>query len=155
MRKYDQAIESGKRAVELAPNGAQAHGLLGLTLSFAGHLDEAIAHHKQAIRLNPFPPYWYYFNLGISYRQKGQYEKALSEFKKALQRSPNSYLCHVGLASIYALLDRQEEAEAAAKKVMELNPNFSVARASKAWPYKNPADREMLVDALLKAGLPE
>jgi hypothetical protein len=61
----------------------------------------------------------------------------------------------MNLASIYALLDRQEEAEAAAKKVMEINPNFSVGRASKAWPYKNPADREMLVDALLKAGLPE
>ena len=29
MRKYEKAIESGKRAVELDPNGAQVHVLLG------------------------------------------------------------------------------------------------------------------------------
>jgi tetratricopeptide (TPR) repeat protein len=155
MRKYEKAIESGKRAVELDPNGANIHAFFGFTLSYTEHLDDAIAHYKQAIRLNPFPPSWYYFNLGRCYREKGQYEDALSEFKKALQRSPNSYHCHVGLASVYALLDRQEEAEATAKKLMEINPKFSVARASKTWPYKNPADRKILVDALLKAGLPE
>jgi len=54
---------------------------------------------------------------------------------------------------IYALLDRQEEAEAAAKKVLEIIPCFSVERASKAWPYKNQADLKLLVDALHKAGL--
>ena len=155
MRKHDQAIESGRRAVELAPNAAFVHGTLGFVLSYTEHLDEAVAHYKQAIRLNPFPPSWIYFNLGRCYREKGQYEDALTELKKALQRSPNSYHCHVGLASVYALLDRQEEAEAAAKKVMEMNPKFSVARASKVWPYKNPADRKILADALRKAGLPD
>jgi len=28
------------------------------------------------------------------------------------------------------------EKEAAAKKALEINPNFSTARDSKAWPYK-------------------
>jgi len=59
------------------------------------------------------------------------------------------------LASIYALLDRQEEAAAAVNKVLEINPNYSVERAAKAWPYKNPADLKRLVDAMRKAGLPE
>jgi len=155
MRKYEKAIESGKRAVELDPNGAQVHALLGLTLGYAKHLDEGIVYHKQAIRLNPFPPYWYYFNLGAIYRQKGQYEDALTEFKKSLQRSPDAYLSYLGLAAVYVFLDRQEEAEAAAKKVLEIYPSFSVGRASKAWPFKNPADLKILVDALRKAGLPE
>jgi adenylate cyclase len=154
MRKYDQAIESGKRAVELDPNGAQVHGLLGNTLSYAGHVDEAIAHIKQAMRLNPFPPYWYYFNLGRCYRQKGLYEEALTEYKKALQRSPDSYLGYLGLAIVYVFLDRQEEAEAAAKKVMELNPKFSIELSSKAWPNK-PAEHKIVVDAMRKAGFPE
>jgi TolB-like protein/Tfp pilus assembly protein PilF len=154
MRKYDKAIESGNRAVELDPNGAQVHGFLGLTLGYAGHLDEGIAHLKQAIRLNPFPPSWYYFHLGRIYRQKGLNEDSLTELKKALQRSPDTYINYLGLAITYVLLERQEEAEASAKKVIELNPKFSIARASKGWPYK-PADLKIVVNAMRKAGLPE
>jgi len=59
------------------------------------------------------------------------------------------------LAITYALLDRQEEAEAAAKKALEIDPSFSVKRASKALPYKNQANLKLILDALRKAGFPE
>ena len=153
MRQYEKAIASGEHGVALIPNGAFNHGTLGVTLSYAGRLDEAIGHLKQGIRLDPFPDYYYYNNLGRCYRMKGQYEDALSEFKKALQVSPEDQGSLLNLASIYVLLDRQEEADAEAKKFLEINPNFSVERASKAWPYKNQADLKLFVDALRKAGL--
>ncbi len=153
MRKYEKAIAAGERAVELEPNGAMIHGLFGMTLGYAGRPDEAIGYLKQGIRLNPFPAYWYFLHLGRCYMQKGQYEEALTEFKKALHRSPDSLINHRSLAAIYVLLDRQEEARAAAKKVLEIDPNFSVERVSKAWPYKNQADLKLYVDALRKAGL--
>jgi len=154
MRQHEKAIVAGKRAIELEPNGAMVHGLLGLTLSFAGRPDEAIGYLNKGIRLNPFPAYWYFQHLGRCYRQKGQYEKALTEYKKALHLSPDNAMNNYSIAAIYALLDRQEEAEAAANKVLEINPNFSVKRLSKASPYKNKADLKLLVDALIKAGLP-
>jgi tetratricopeptide (TPR) repeat protein len=87
--------------------------------------------------------------------RKGQYEDALTEYKKALNRSPDSFVNYVGLAVIYVLLERQEEAEAAAKKVIEINPKFSIGRSSTAMPYKNPADLKLIVAAMRKAGLPE
>ena len=92
-------------------------------------------------------------NLGRCYRQKGLYEEALIEYKKSLQLNPDFIWTHMSLTGIYSLLDRLKEAEAAAKKVLEINPKFSVAQASKAWPYKNPGDLKLLVDALNKAGL--
>jgi len=155
MKQHEKSIAAGERAVELEPNGSLVHAALGNTLCYAGRIDEGIDQLKQAIRLDPFPPLWYFFHLGRCYRQKGQYEDALTEFRKALQRSPDALMNHMGLAVIYALLDRQEEASAAAKKVLELNPNFSVERASKGWPYKNQADLKLVVDALHKAGLPD
>ena len=155
MRKYEKAIAAGERAVELEPNGAMIHGLLGMTLSYVGRPDEAIGYLKQGIRLNPFPAYWYFMNLGRCYLQKGQYEEALTEYKKALHRSPDSLINHRSLAAIYVLLDRQEEARAEAKKILAIDPNFSVERVSKAWPYKNPADLKFFADALRKAGLPD
>jgi len=153
MRQHEKAIAEGERAVALNPNGAFDHGLLGMTLRYAGRPDEAIAHLKEGIRLNPFPEYWYFLQLAGCYSIKGQYEEALGECKKALHHTPDALFVHLQLAAIYVLLDRQDDARAAAQKVLELNPNFSVERASKGWPYKNPERAKSAVELLRKAGL--
>lgn len=152
MRQYEKAIAAGDRSVVLEPNGADAHAILGITLSYVDRPDEAIAHFKQGIRLNPFPDYWYFFHLGRCYRMKGQYEEALTAYKKALHLAPDAFYNHASLAVIYVFLDRQEEASAAAQKALEIDPNFSVERASKTWPYKNQADLKLVIDAFRKAG---
>jgi len=153
MRQYEKAIAKGRQALELNPNGAIVNGLLGITLCYDGRLDEGIDLLKQGIRLNPFPPSWYYLHLGRCYRQKGMYEEALTELKKAADRNPDAYINHAALSAVYILLDREEEARAEAAKALEIDPNFSVERASKGWPYKNQADIKLFVDALNKAGL--
>jgi adenylate cyclase len=154
-RSYEKAIASGKRSVELQPNGALFHQLLGSTLSYAGRVDEAIAHIKQAIRLNPFPAYFYYNNLARCYAQEGQYEDAIAEYKKALQRAPNAAAYHFGLACVYALLDREEEARASAAKALELAPGFSISEYSKTSLHKDQAFTKLAVEAMRKAGFPE
>jgi adenylate cyclase len=155
MRKYEEAISSGKRSVELQPNHALAHLFLGSSLNNAGRVDEAIAHVKQAIRLNPFPGYYYYHHLGLCYLQNGQYEDALAEFKKALQRAPNAIYNHIALACMYALAGREDEARASTAKALELNPKLSVKRVSKMLKYKNEAFTKLILDGLRKAGFPE
>ena len=90
--------------MELYPNGAMVNGLLGKTLCNAGQLDEGIAYIKQGIRHNPFPAGWYYHSLGNCYTQKGQYEDALTELKKALQRAPEAAGIHGNLAVTYILI---------------------------------------------------
>jgi len=154
MRNYEKAIESSKRAVELDPNGAMVRGLLGQSYYYAGQLDKALVQLKQAIRLNPFPASWYYAHLGLIYRQKGQYEDAIREFKNAIKRSPNHYMNYIGLATVYVFSNQIEEAEAVAKKILELYPDFSVKRFSKALSYKQ-AEKSAIVEALRKSGLPE
>jgi TolB-like protein/Tfp pilus assembly protein PilF len=154
IRQYDKAIAAGERGVSFNPNGAHNHVALGIPLSFAGKMDEAINHLKHAIRLNPFPDHWVYAHLGRCYTHKGLYEDALIATKKAIHVSPDAIENYPQLAAIYALLDRQKEASAAVKKVLEIDPSFSVERI-KAWPYKNQADLKFFVDALRKAGFPE
>jgi adenylate cyclase len=153
MGQHEKAIAAGERSVSFNPNGAMVHGLLGITLGYAGRLDEGIDHLKQGIRLNPFPAYWYFYQLGRIYREKGQYEEALKAFEKALNRSPDAFAVYVHLAATYIFLGREEEARTAASKVLELYPDFSVERAKKAWGYKNQAQLQLFVDALHKAGL--
>ena len=155
MREYEKAIEEGEGSVKLEPNGAALHAMLGSTLGYAERLDEGIGHLNQAIRLNPIPPWWYYFHLGRCYRQKGEYEEALKVYEKALHHSPDAGPIHVSLAAIYVLLNRHEEANVEVRRILEVNPKFSVAHDTKAYPYKNPSDLKLYADALRQAGLPE
>ena len=155
MRQHEQAIAAGKRAVKLDPNGAQVHLILGQSLNFAGRPDEAIGYLNKAIRLNPFPPYLYPNALGQSYLLKRHYEKALTEYKKALQLAPVSPPIYIHIAVTYALLGREEEARASAEKALELAPFISVSLTAKISPYKNQTDLKLILDAMRKAGFPE
>ena len=155
MKQFEKAIAAGGRSVELDPNGAQVHLLLGQTLLYAGKPDEAIGYINKAIRLNPFPPYLYPSNLGLCYLLKGQYEKALTEYKKAVQLAPKSPPLYLYLAVIYILLDREEEARASKAKALELAPFISVGMVSKTSRYKNQADLKLVLDAMRKAEFPE
>jgi len=154
MRQYEKAIASGERSIELDPNGAQVHLLLGQSLNYAGRPEEAIVKTKKGIRLNPFPNYMYYRELGIAYNQMGQYEKALTEFKKAHQLVPESPWVIGDLAITYSLLDQQEEARILAAKCVELAPFVSVSFISNS-PFKNQEFTKRIADAMRKAGFPE
>jgi len=155
MRQYDKAIATGQRAIELGPNGADVYAKLGQTLSYAGRPDEAIEYIKKGMRLNPFPEPFYFYDLGRCYTLKEEYEKALTEYKKALQRAPKAPWPHMFLATAYSLLDRQEDARASVEKCLELAPFISVGWLSKIAPFKNQADLKIFLDAMRKAGFPE
>jgi len=153
MRQYDEAIAAGKRSVVIEPSSAASHGVLGLTLSYAGDPDEAIISLKQGIRLNPFPPYWYFVCLGRCYIRKGQYDKALVEYNKAQELAPDNFLAFGGKTVALSLLGREQEARASARKFIEINPYFSVDMYASIVPYRDSADIEKVTDAMRNAGL--
>ena len=82
-----------------------------------------------------------------------RHEKAIETCKKVIELSPRSLPSYINLAVAYGKLDQMEEAREAADKVLKMNPNFSVASLEKTLPYKNKADRDLIVNGLRKAGL--
>jgi adenylate cyclase len=152
-RQHDKAIAESERAVSIAPNAADEIFNLGLILRFSGRAKEAISMYEKAIRLNPMPPANYLYQLGLCYTFIGEYEKAIAICKKALHQNPNDLVGRITLAIAYSSLGREEEARAEAAEVLRIHPKFSVEYASKTWPYKNQADRDLVMNALRKAGL--
>jgi adenylate cyclase len=151
-KQYDRAIAECERAVSLDPNSAENFIRLGYVLNWAGRAEEAIPYIQNAMRLNPLPPANYFVHLAVSYRESGQYEKAIEASKKALQREPNSQFPYMTLAISYIRLGREEEARAAVAEILRINPKFSLERYAKILPYPQPvADR--FVEDLQKAGL--
>jgi adenylate cyclase len=152
-RDYDNAIAEGEKAVALDPGGADAHAWLGASLNFADKPEEAIPLFEKAIRLNPFGPTWYFFNFGGSYWMIGQYQEAITQYKKALHIAPNNIIAHLNLAGTYSLMGRDEESRAEAKEVLRINPKFSLESFAKMLPFKNQTQIDRYVEALRKAGL--
>jgi len=147
-----KAISLRQKAVALNPNSASNHAWLAVALTFGHRHEGAIEEFKKAIRLNPFPPNWFLHYLGAAYRVIGQYEKAIETFKKVIERDPDFWLSHWGLAACYGLMSREEEARKAAAEVLRIRPKFSLAKVG-GFPYRDKADKERCLKALRKAGL--
>jgi adenylate cyclase len=154
-RKYEEAIMEGQKGVALDPNGAHGYLYLSIIYCYAGKHEEAVDAIENAMRLNPFPPNTYYRQATLTYCFVGKYEQAIAAGKKAVALSPNDRSAHSVLTVAYSLAGRQEEARIEAAEKLRLNPKYSVVRAGKLNPFKNQADRELYVNALRKAGLPE
>ena len=154
-RKHDKAIEESENAVSLAPSAADAVFTLGIVLRFSGRVKEAISMHERAIRLNPIPPASYLYQLGLCYAFIGEYEKAIEVCKKALEKNPDDLVGRITLAIAYSALGRISKAEAEATEVLRISPNFTIEYAAKTWPYKNQTDKDLVIDSLRKAGLPD
>ena len=98
-RAYDEArrlmragnvaeAERGFRAlVQSNPDLGGPHANLGALLRQTNKLPEAVAEGEQAVRVNPRQPA--YFNqLGITYRQNGQFAKAREAYETAMTLDP-------------------------------------------------------------------
>jgi tetratricopeptide (TPR) repeat protein len=91
--------------------------------------------------------------LASSYAQLGRYEGAISEYKKALHRTPDSTMPHLGLAATYSLMGREKEAQDEAAEVLRIDPKFSLEHYAKPLVFKNQSNLDRHIDALRKAGL--
>jgi adenylate cyclase len=155
LRKYEESIMEAQKCVALDPNGAHGYLYLCMVLRYAGRFEEAVQAIEKAIRLNPFPPNTYFRQACGTYIHVGRYEEAIAAGKKAVKVGPNDHMAHMLLAAAYSLAGRQEEARIASEEVLRLNPKFSLVFLGKFLPFKNQADREHVIGALRKAGLPE
>jgi tetratricopeptide (TPR) repeat protein len=116
-----------------------------------GQPDEAIAMAEKALRLNPCPPGWYYWNLGFAYYATGRYAEAADVLsKEEVKLMPAKRI----LAASLAQLGQLDEARLEARRFLEINPGFQASAWAATQPFKDKADRDHFVDGYIKAGLP-
>jgi TolB-like protein/lipopolysaccharide biosynthesis regulator YciM len=139
-----------RRALALNPNDANALATLGVAAASFGRCEEGLDRVRQAMRLNPYHPVWYWVSLGMIFYVMRRYEDAVEAYR---HRSDPGYWVLARLAACYAQLGRVEEARAAAARVMQLKPDFAIHKVRRAgW---STTDVEHVRDGMRKAGLPE
>ena len=159
-RQFEKGIAASKRAVECEPTNALVIGALANSLNLAGKPEEALVQAKKAIRLSPYSPFtpWYHSIAGFANYFARQYEAAITECKKYLDRQQHDFTardCWHFLIGSYMELGQKEEARAEAKKLLEKHPDFSIKaiadRIKKSHKDLSFLDRH--IELLRKAGL--
>ena len=74
-------------------------------------------------------------NIGRFYLKGGHYEKAVSEYQKAIGIDPQSVAAYNGIGVAWTMLEEYDEAIAAQQKALELQPDFAKAHAGIGLAY--------------------
>ena len=127
---YDAAVVSAKRAIEIAPDFAEAHSTLGFTL-FQGQLDARAARepYERSRRLGAGEA-----TVMARYAQYsariGRDRAAAEAIGRALVLDPLNPLIHRAAASIEYAARHYAESIPHARKALKLNPHMSRANAA-------------------------
>ncbi len=121
MGKPAESIEFYEKAVAERPDDVITLTDMGIALHAAARVDEAIATFRRALAQPLDSPYTH-LQLGAALATKGDEEGAVGEYLAALQADSQIAAAHAALATIYAKTNRKEEALAAIKRAVELNP---------------------------------
>jgi tetratricopeptide (TPR) repeat protein len=113
---WSGAEHACKRAIELNPNYAAGHALLGDCLLITGRQEEAMTEDQLAVELDPLSS-----SLNLNFGEKllwsGDHERAIEQLKKALEFEADFAWVHLGLAQAYASRGMYGESLASCEKV--------------------------------------
>jgi TolB-like protein/class 3 adenylate cyclase/Flp pilus assembly protein TadD len=154
LRRSQDAMAEFKRALDINPNFAAAHGHLGNALACDGQADAAIPHLEQALRMSPHDPQniFVYTALAVAYYLSGNYSEAISFGHKAVQQRPGFTGAHRIYIASLAQAGRSEEARTALDRLKELQPEISITWVQQNSPYM-PGPMGRLLEGMRKAGL--
>jgi TolB-like protein len=142
-------------ALALSPSCALSYLLGSIVLIFAGEADRSIEWGERGLRLSPFDPMSYGTLLAITlgHLARGDDEAAAQAAHRTFQANPYWSSAHFLLAATHAKLGRLDVARAAAQRVLELEPGFTISGTCAAFDI-HPSVAKPLSEALSLAGLP-
>ncbi|MEN6642500.1 MAG: tetratricopeptide repeat protein [Armatimonadia bacterium] len=125
---WDEAIPEYRAVLDLAPDSAEAHLLLGQALRESGtSLVEASFQQEQALQdtSNPGEPE---YELGVISASQGDYDMAMRRFHGAVQNNPRNADALVGMAMAYYQRGQYRQAwmavDRAARWGAQIDPGF-------------------------------
>ena len=114
-----QAEAAGCRAVELAPDSAQAQASLGVALSLGPRKEEAKAAFEKAIELDPtLFEAWYFYARHVF--AGGDLPMAVSLYEEAMRVRPEDFYSPLLIGPLYDRLGRTDDARAARERGLAL-----------------------------------
>jgi adenylate cyclase len=156
-KDYEMALGTIERSLLLNPNSAQGHTSSGWVNAHSSRPLVAIEHFHRAMRLSPVDPEKgiALSGIGMSYLMLEHYEEALAWGARALQEMPNYGTSHRVVIMALVKLNRPDEAQVAARRLMEAFPTYTLTLQRQINPWRDKVFAERYVEALGISGVPE
>ena len=140
VNRNDEAIAEFEHALILDRNLVYAHALIGSAKTALGRAEEAENHYREALRLSPrdVSAHHWMSSAATSKLHLAKDAEAVLWFRRAIEANRNFAFTHLSLAAALAHLGRIDEARAAAKAGLELEPSFTIARFRAGARSENP-----------------
>lgn len=151
----EQGTEFARKAIKLAPNDFSMVAGMAMRIKDYGQEKEAIVLFEHATRLSPKHPWWVPFGYGLALHLVGRKEEAVETYKQAIGLGAQNARTYARLASVYVDMGRMDDARAAIKEGLRLEPNYTAGHYTKAYPMHDPKRDAWYKNLLVQAGLPE
>jgi tetratricopeptide (TPR) repeat protein len=122
---FENAINLYREGLKYHPENGALHGRLGSLFLQMGLVDEAITELEIAVKLRADSAI--YGNLGLAVSSKGETEKAIECYKKAIWIDPVNAEAHYNLGNTYLAQERSAEAAGEYQKAIKAKPEYSKA----------------------------
>ena len=145
------AQAEAERALTISPNLADAHGALGVVLTFAGRPQEGFAALKTCIRLDPRSPSLVYRlrQIAVALYFSREYAAAVEAARQAIRSYPDRG--YTVLAAALGQMGRTAEAREALETAIEIAPG-ALDTFVRGAPAIRPEDHAHMLEGLRKAG---
>jgi len=156
-RRHREAIRRFEKAIELNPNHAHAHALLGWGLACIGNSEHAISSVEEALRLSPRDREkagWFALASFAAFAS-GDYDEGIEWARRCEGENLDWPGVYRVLAANCGQAGRIEEGRAAVAELRRVAPEMTIESTRAQVPWKDPADMERYLDGLRKAGLPQ
>ena len=153
---YGDALATAQAMVELDPNGAESHYVLGRMQFFMGQYERAIVSLRTAERINPHNRASYSTHAAFSHLGLGRRNVAISILEAVAERWPDYSATPAYLAIAYQLAGRDTEARQQMAHFMRNEPSTTILTIEHRFsPMQDRALADRIIKAARQAGMPE
>lgn len=141
--RYDAAILQFQKAIQLAPEMAQAYNNLGLCYDRKDQKQLAVANYQKAIDLNltsGHPDAWPYLNLAITERSLNEAAQAEQHLREAIRLDPGLAPAHFQFGTLLEERGQTKEAIGQFQAAAHADPRYAEPHYALAHIYEKLGD---------------
>lgn len=156
--QYEIGLQYVDRAIQAGPSHSLAWTFSSCSLAYTGRGEQAVAHAEHALRLSPLDQniFFLHSNLCLAHYVNGNFAEAARWGQMSQSENPRFSAGYRLLAASLVGSGEIEPARAAAQRMLEIEPGFSLAAyRSTRQPFRDPAVVAPFLERLSAAGLPE